>query len=139
MSVALYDSASVISTTGTVVHLTDAVAQRVASERKSCRIGRTRQHRVADRRQPSLQIPVIRGRFADLEIERRVDELEQLRLDGVGREQLQQRFGSADVAARIAADIQNEALLRKALFRDQPGERLEELPRIADVEAEDPE
>ena len=43
------------------------------------------------------------------------------------REQLQQRFRRADVSTRIAAHVQDEAVLRKAFLGDQVGERLRNL------------
>src|SRR4029453_13694507 len=64
-------------------------------------------------------------------------ELEQLRLDSVRREQLQQRFRRTNVSTWIAANVQDETVLRKIRFRDQSGERLQESRRIVDGEAEE--
>ena len=56
--------------------------------------------------------------LADFQVQRRVNEFEQLRFDSSRREELQHSLACANVPAGISADINNETFLRESLFRN---------------------
>src|SRR6185369_3034356 len=72
---------------------------------------------------------------ANLEIQRRVDELEEFGNDAPRCEQLKQALTGSDLAAGVTASVYDETLLGKSFRGDYTLELRHELIRIVRVEA----
>jgi hypothetical protein len=72
---------------------------------------------------------------ADFQIELAVQELKGFRCDPTGRQSLQDKLAVVDSASAVAADIHNQAILRKR--RNEPDKLIDEFFRRPVIEVPD--
>src|ERR1041385_3852171 len=110
-----------------VINLPDLVTRFFRLQRKAHRIGGAGLDRFGNRIRPAQVVHMLGRAEAKLEVQRRVNEFKRLRFYAARGEQLQQPFAEANRAAGIAAHIDNQSVLRKAVSGDDAANFVDEL------------
>src|SRR5262249_41825467 len=95
------------------VALADRITRILRCDRKGARVGGPARYRLLDRIDPRPEARIGAMALAELQSERRVDELQSLRFDPAGRKDLQELFPGVNEPAAIAPHVKNQSVRRQ--------------------------